>query len=390
MPTNPFANLPAVSFASSDVNSLINQIVTGWQTGWQNRTGETVVLSPADRRYNFLASCAAFFVSAYEQVDIGCKQNTMPFALGGFCDVIGSFFGENGDRIGGTGATTTLLFTLPTPLSQPVTIPAGTQVSNASGANGLIFATTAAVTIAAGQVSASVVAECTTESTLGNGIAVNMLTTLIDWTANFVVSVSNVSVTENGAAPETDQAYMQRLFGVTDSFSPAGPKGRYKFFAERADPTISQVTVMGPEDGLQPGNVLVTCISAEGSNPSSQALTNVSSALNILNIRDLCALVTVAPPSGVNFTVSVDYYIPTAQANNAAAIQSNVANAVTEFVENITWNLNTNIDPTDLITRMDEAGAVRITVVQPTFQEVGLNQIGRLTGTPAITYVSTT
>lgn len=388
---NPFSNLPEISFADFDVVDWENFIIQGFQNAWLEQTNQVVVLSPADRRYNFLMSLAVFFNAAYQQIDWSAKMQLLPLSQGGFLDVVCALFGAlRSPRLSASGAQTTLQFSYDNSSGgSPLDIPQGTTVSDTSGTN-LIFATNADVQISAGATTASVAATCTTTGIAANGLLTSTISYLLGWSnLTFTPTVTNTTATSGGSDIESDQAYAARMFTVTDSFSNAGSYGAYQFFGERADPTISQIAVSGPEDGLLPGNVLLTVLCDGGAMPSNSVLSAVNSAVSANNIRDLCANVTVAAPSGVNFSVNVSYYVPTYLSNNLANVQNAVTAAVNSFVTGITQQLSANIDPSVLIQKMVDAQAVHVTVTQPSaFKSLANWQVGVLTS-QAVTYSGT-
>jgi phage-related baseplate assembly protein len=389
--TSPFAYLPSISFANIDQTALSNAIVAGFQAAWLQETGETVVLSQSDRRYNFLMSLTAYFTSAYEQINAAAQQNLLPFASGGFLENLAAFYGPRAAPLPASGATVTLQFTLATTLSSVATIPAGTQVASAaSNATGIVFATNTSLSIPIGQLTGTVAATCTTTGVIGNGLPINTVTTLLNWSSPFVVTVTNIEPTAGGANAEDQSAggaYAQRIFLVTDSYSNAGSYGAYEFFALSADPSISSVSVSGPEDGLAPGNVLVTVLCQNGTFPNSAILAEVLAAVNPNTVRDLCANVTVAAPSGYPFALNVSYYVPTALANNAANIQTSVSAAVQTFITNITTVLAADIDPSVLTEQIVLAGGIRVTVTTPTFVSLAKSQVAVLSGSPSVNYL---
>jgi phage-related baseplate assembly protein len=388
----PWKNLPAIQFANIDVQQMVQQMVAGYQASWQQQTGETVVLTPGNRIYHHILSIAAYFENAYEQLDLSCKQNVLPESLGGFIDNLAAIYGVRALRMGGTAATTTLQFTLPQATTAAVTIPAGTQASSSASNLSLTFQTLADAVIPIGQVAVNAKAACVTPGVAGNGAPVNSVTTLVNWQQPFVVSVTNTTISGQppemvGNLPEADSDYKNRLWYVTDSFSTCGPKKAYEFWALSADPSITQATVQGPEDGLQPGYVHITIAGPQGQFPSQTAIDNVYAACNIDDKRDLCAYLSVGSPSGVPFSVSVSYSVPVWEANNLSAIQTNVQTAVNTAIQGWAYNLNTEIDPSIMETGMVNAGAVRVVIAKPPLSPVGLTEIAVMVDDPIITYV---
>ena len=384
---NPFANLPAISFANTDVTALANAFITGWEAAWLADTGEVVNLSPADRRYHFILSFMGFIIAANEQLDASLKQDLLPFADGGFLDNIVTIFGERARRLGAQGAETLLKFTLPQFSDQVSDIPQGTQVADGSG-TGLIFATNEDLQIQPENLIGSVEATCTTVGPIGNNIPAGSITNLTGWTnTSFTPTVTNLDVTSDGSNAETSDAMRSRVYGVTDSYSNAGSYGAYRFFSESADPTISQVSISGPEDGLAPGNVLVTVLCQGGLIPSTAVLNNVRSSINPNTVRDLCANVTVAAPTGVPFSVNVSYWVPVGSVNNLSNIQNSVTASVHGFITNATTTLEYDIDPSVLSASLVNVGAVNVTVNSPPFSELSKSQVPVLVGDPVITYL---
>jgi phage-related baseplate assembly protein len=386
---NPFANLPPISFANTDVAALTNAIVSAWQSAWFAQTGETIALGPSDRRYHFLLSLTGFFVAAFEQLDASLKQDLLPLASGGFLLNDCAIYGPRSTQLGAVGATCPLLFTLPGVSVSVSDIPAGTIVGDTSG-SGLLFSTETDLQIPIGSLTGTVNAVCTTVGTAGNGLPVNTITTLVGWGGSFLPVVTNTQATGGGANAEdlsAGGAYAQRMFGVTDSFSNAGSYGAYQFFSESADPSISQVSVSGPEDGLAPGNVLITVLCQNGDFPNSSVLTNVANAVNPSTIRDLCANVTVSAPTGAPFSVNVSYWVPKSQANNLTNIQASVTGAVNGFIQNCQTTLGGDVDPSILSSDMVDNGAVRVVVTNPGFIVTSKSQVPKLSGSGVITYM---
>ena len=72
---DPFANLPAISLCNTDVAALQISVVQAFQDMWLADTGETLVLTQADRRYHFLLSLTVGEVDAGD-VRTQCLPNS--------------------------------------------------------------------------------------------------------------------------------------------------------------------------------------------------------------------------------------------------------------------------------------------------------------------------
>lgn len=385
---DPFANLPPISFVNTDVAALVTSVVTAFQQIWFTETGETLILTQADRRYNFLQSLCAYLVNERELIDLSAKQNLLPFATGGFLDNLAALFGPRALRLPAAAATCQLQFNLALPISTDALIPAGTQVGSTDASN-LVFATNSDLTIPIGEVVGYVNATCTTVGPIGNGLLPNTVTTLIDWTSPYTVSATNTEQTAGGADTESDYAYSRRIYLATQSYSNAGSYGAYEFFALSASSAIAQVTVSGPEDGLNPGNVLLTVLLQGGEFPNQAMLDLVYQAVNPDTIRDLCAYVTVQAPAPVAYKVWVSYYIDASQANQVTQVQSDVNLAVQTWVNAQKLNLKGSINPSTLVVAMMNAGASYVMVSEPAHVLLTKQQIPSLVEDPTVVYLGT-
>jgi phage-related baseplate assembly protein len=361
---------------------LQTAVIDGFLSAWEADTGEKLLLLPSDRRYNFLSSVTAWLLGAYAVLDQSAKQNLIPYSSGGFLDNIAIFF--NASRLPAASAVTNLVFNLSLSSASASVIPKGTQVASAS--TGLVFSTDVDLTIPPGSLNGFVSATCTTPGTAGNGLV--DITTLINWTGSFVVTVANQGgeATTGGADVETDANFRVRLLDATDSFSPAGPKGRYRWYAESVSASIADVSVMGPEDGLAPGNVKVTVLLQNGQFPNQALLDQVYAALNTDTVRDLCAYLTVAAPSGVPYSVKVRYWADV-EATNVIDIQNNVNANVNAWIAQNKSALGGAIVPSNLSAVVMAGGASACIVDSPATRiPLALSQVGIHVNDPQVLY----
>jgi phage-related baseplate assembly protein len=379
--SDPFIGLPEIYFANVDVTALQTAVIDGFLSAWEADTGEKLLLLPSDRRYNFLSSATAWLLGAYAVLDASAKQNLIPYSQGGFLDNLAIFF--NTTRLTASSAVATLEFTLSLASASAEVIPAGTQVASSSAA-GVVFATDVDLTIPPTALNGFVSATCTTSGIAGNGLV--DLNNLVNWTGNFVVSVTNSEPSVGGAPAESDSNLRLRLLDATDAYSPAGPKGRYKFYAESVSSAIGDVGVMGPEDGLPPGNVKVTVLLQDGTFPNSAFLDTVYDALDTENIRDMCAYLTVTQPTGVAYSVAVRYWADQ-EAINVPAIQTNVAANVQSWITGNKLALGGAIIPSSLSATVMAGGASHCIVDSPhTRIPLNLNQVGVLVDDVQVLY----
>lgn len=109
-------------------------------------------------------------------------------------------------------------------------------------------------------------------------------------------------VTGTPAVLESDTALRQRVQLAPHSFSVAGPELAYVFHARSAHGDVADATAVSPE----PGEVLVTVMSASGNGvPSGAVLQAVRDRLDD-DVRPLTDHVTVAPAALVNFAIAAN------------------------------------------------------------------------------------
>lgn len=378
---DPFANLPAISFCQVDIAALTKQAIAGFQQNWYNLTGEQLSLTLADRRANFIYSMVYYLVQERMLIDASAKQNLLPYSTGGFLDALGMFY--NTRRLAASPAITQIEFTLDQVYAVTQTVPKGTVVESPS--TGILFATDQDLPIASGYPSGSVTATCTTTGPSGNGLL--DINEVVNWgQTGFTVTAQNATPSIGGADTETDAAFRIRLLGATDSYSPAGPKGRYRYYALGVSPDISDVSVLGPEDGLSPGQVQVVVLLQGGKFPDALMLENVYNALNTDDVRDLCAELSVTAPSGVPYTVSVRWWADQSSATNVVHITDQVTSAVNAWSTDISLGLGGSINPAALSKSILDAGASYCVVDSPPRIQLNLTQVGVLTDDPIINY----
>jgi phage-related baseplate assembly protein len=90
----------------------------------------------------------------------------------------------------------------------------------------------------------------------------------------------------------------------------------------------------------------------------------------------LTDLVHACPPETVEFELDVGWHIERRRATSAAAISNAVNDAVQGWLLWQRSSLGRDINPSELIRRMMDAGAKRVSVNSPEFAALEFNQIG--------------
>ncbi len=298
-------------------------------------------------------------------IQYAAEQNLLAFASFPMLDYLGQLL--NVTRLASQPAVTTLEFTLSGALTVPFTIAAGTLAGTSDGR--FVFATSAAVSIAAGGTIASVAAAATAPGAGANGYLAGQVSVQINPNA-LIASVTNSSTSSGGSAPETDDHLRTRIQAAPNQFSVAGPTGAYRFFAIGADPSIVDAQVVSPVPGAVNVYVLtgpVTQQPAPAPNSAGVAnsalLAKVGEVLNADTIRPLTDTVGVLAVSEVDYqiTATVTLY---SDADPTATITAATL-AVEELAIELAAKIQRDIVPSRIIAALSVAGVYGVTLTSP-------------------------
>lgn len=347
-------NLPDISFAETDAEIVKKEIIARYET----IAGRT--LADGDPVRLFLLSIAELLILQRNLIDYTGKMNLLAYSKGDFLDHLGALLDV--ERIPAKRAETTLTFVLSTAETGAI-IPEGTRVTTQD--ERAYFATAEALSIPAGQLTAQVAAICTETGDAGNHLAIGSLTKLVD-PLPYVDSVKNATVTAGGADKESDESYRERIHEAPESFSDAGSYGAYAFFAKSANPDIADVFITSPS----PGEVKIVPLMTGGEIPEEEVLKDVLEACNDKTVRPLTDQVSVQAPTVKNYDIQVTYYIGEDSESFSATIQQAVTEAVNQYVEWQKEKLGRDINPSQLLKNIIEAGAKRAEITEPVFTKV--------------------
>lgn len=364
-----FDLLPDVTFAEKSAEVIEAEIINSYE----NAAGRT--LADGDPIRLFLLSVAYIIIQQRALIDFAGKQNLLKYAVGAYLENLGALIGVY--RKEASKATTTLRFSVSSPLAFAVNIPIGTRATHNSQ---IFFSTTAAAEIAVGQTYVDVAAECLTAGIAGNSVGVGYIVQLVDLIP-YVGGVTNTVDTTGGADAETDEDLRVRIREAPERFSVAGPVGAYRYYAISAHPLVVDVDIYSPE----PGEVEIRPLLANGEIPGQPILDAVYAACNADDIRPLTDFVTVLAPTAISYDVEIEYWIDVNNSSLVSTIQANVTAAVNEY---ITWQktaLGRDLNPSELIKRVMATGVKRVNVISPVFTVAPRGQVA-IADTTTITY----
>lgn len=368
------SELPSVDFLDgADFNFFKNGMIKAFQDKKSEITNTTVVLQPADDQSIMLSAAATYMEWIMEHVQAAGEQTMLKDTWGEAEENKAAMVGLS--RKDATAATTTLRFTLSEARDTVTSIPEGSTVSSTNGE--IYFETTEYAEIPIGETSVDAPAECTLTGVIGNGYEAGSINSMTDIIA-YVESVANTTTSAGGTDAESDDDLKERIFLAPSSLSVAGPDDAYIYWCKAYNSNIGNVVVDSPS----PVVVNIYFVMKDGSLPEEEVIKGLSEFLQDGNIRPLTDKVTVAAPAIQTFDVNVKYYINSSDSSKAVTIQSDVDQAVADY---ITWQsqvIGRDINPDELVKRMVEAGAKRVEITSPVFTTVSnlsIPQIGSKT-----------
>lgn len=349
-----FSDLPDIDFVTADKEEVLSIVLSIYKqtTGRQLAQGDPVRL--------FIQVITNIVILLLNKINETGKQNLLKYADGINLDHLGVLVGVA--RTPAAKAVTTVRATLSAPRSTITTIPAGTRIT--AGDN-VFFVTAGDIVISAGQTTGTGKAFCTVNGESGNGYSVGGLNTIVD-PVPYVQSMVNITTSQGGADIEDDERYRERIHNAPESFSCAGASGAYEFFAKKTSATIADVKVISPA----PGEVVIYPLLEKGVLPEQEILTAVKDTCNQTHIRPLTDHVSAQTPGQKSYNINLVYYINRDDQTQASVIQQNVDQAVNEYV---IWQrsvMGRDINPSELIRRVMEAGAKRVNVTAPAYTAV--------------------
>ena len=357
--TVDLSTLPDLSFIEKDAAIIEADGIALYEA----ITGRT--LSPGDPERLFVEALLYKIALLQQKIDHAAKMNLVAYAEGDHLDHLGARV--DCTRLAATAAVTTFRFVLAAALTEAVTIPAGTR---GTPDNALMFATDEALVIAAGETAGDVGASCTTVGADGNGFLAGQIAKLVD-AVPYVAGVSNITMSAGGSDEERDDRCRERVAEAPRSYSVAGPKHAYRWWAKTAHQDIIDVSYRSPT----PGVVELRPLMKGGELPAQEILDAVLDIVAADSIRPDTDSVAVLAPETVSYVATVSYWIAPGNAVTAIAIQAKVDAAHAEWLIWQRSKLGRNIDPSELVHRLKAAGAGRVSVTLPAYTTVEKHQV---------------
>lgn len=332
-----------------------------------------------------LKSMAMLYYMAMQVAERRALAAMLKSAEGAQLDNIGLPFGVK--RNPATYATVTIRFALSAAQKSVAMIPQGTRIRTGAG---IYFATTEYAQIDIGETSVDVLAKAEEVGAESNGIPPGVIDTMVD-AIPFVAGAVNIDTSSGGADVESDDSLTRRIWLSPTTYSCAGPRDAYEFWAMSFRSDIENAIAISPRS--QPCTAYIYFMLTGGKMPSEKDISEMETFMMNEARRPMTDLVICKAPEEVEYSIDFTYYIGASSKKNADIVQQNVAQAVQEYQD---WqrSIGRDINPMELIYRLRAAGVKRVEMREPAFKvvesgadkEKALVQIPKLSGQPTVVY----
>ena len=340
-------------FIPTDANALVSALVSGYE----RLTGASV--QPASPEKLFIQCVADVLLQERALNNYTGNQNIPSRASGENLDALGELFYVT-ERPAAQPAVCSQRFHISQAQAAAILIPAGTRVTDASGA--LVWETVEDVYVGIGDTCADVQVRCQTPGVAGNGYAAGQLNTLIDL-FDYYDHCENTTASDGGADEASDGEYYELMRASMDAYSTAGPQGGYIYHAKRVSTKIADVAANSPT----PGTVDLYVLMDDGTIAQPEIKNAVLAACSADTVRPLTDLVSVKDPETVAYDIAFTYYIPAESPLSPADIEAAVDAAVKQYVAWQCGRLGRDINPSYLIGLLMQTGIKRVDLTAPAF-----------------------
>ena len=340
-------------FIPTDAGALVSALVSGYE----RLTGASV--QPASPEKLFIQWVADVLLQERALNNYTGNQNIPSRASGENLDALGELFYVT-ERPAAQPAVCSQRFHISQAQAAAILIPAGTRVTDASGA--LVWETVEDVYVGIGDTCADVQVRCQTPGVAGNGYAAGQLNTIIDL-FDYYDHCENTTASDGGADEASDGEYYELMRASMDAYSTAGPQGGYIYHAKRVSTKIADVAANSPT----PGTVDLYVLMDDGTIAQPEIKNAVLAACSADTVRPLTDLISVKDPETAAYDIAFTYYIPAESPLSPADIEAAVDAAVKQYVAWQCGRLGRDINPSYLIGLLMQTGIKRVDLTAPAF-----------------------
>lgn len=363
--------LPVPEFIEVDPQAILLDLVNKYQID------AGVILQPAQIE-QIILNCIAYRTQLnLEQINSAGKQGLIDYSTAPILDYLAANLGV--ERLPPSLAVCKIRFTL-NPGHGVLTIPQGLRVQSLDG--NVFFSTDVPTNVDAITNVVDINCSCGVEGIVGNNYAIGGINVILD-PQPYLLSASNIEVSGGGGGLETDEELRDRYKLRLSTFSTAGARNAYKFYAKSVSSSIVDVAVKSPF----PGTVYIYPLMDNGGTPPQAILDSVFNACDADNVRPLTDTVAALAPTAINFDLNLNVtLLSTADSTIVTALINDAMNAYRIYLYS---GLGLDVVISEIKRLAKVAGAYDLTVPLPaaniTIQE---NEVAIL-GSVNITIIGT-
>lgn len=136
------------------------------------------------------------------------------------------------------------------------------------------------------------------------------------------------------------------------------------------------------------GRVKIVPICAGGELPSEDVLADVLAVCSSDDVKPLTDLVTVEAPSVETYDIALTYYTTSANESAVVSVVEGSGGAIDSYVYWQDSALDQDINPSELMKLILNAGATRVEITSPVYTELGETTVAKFSGTATVTHVA--
>lgn len=363
--------LPDVSFIEDvSLENIRSQLVDDYCKKHKELTGKSPDMPADDINRLILGACALQIYQGFQFIERAGKMNLLKYSYGEYLDNLAAL--KNLTRKKSAPSTVTIRFARTGDLTLQLKIPAGTRVTTA---NYDVYWTTPEfedVILPARKSYVDIVCTCSEPGAFSNGYEIGEIKVLMDSLQNISEAI-NITVSSYGTDDESDEDFKQRILLSPSGYSTAGTADSYAYFIKNYDTRITDVHVQTEDDA----QVSIYLLSKSGL-PTESQIKSIQSYIDNAEIRPLTDKVTVYSGVPQSYDVNLTYYISSSDKSKENTIKEAVETAVQEYIQVQNSKLGKDIDSSLLIQKVMNAGASRVVVNSPSYQEVDVKSFPTL------------
>lgn len=363
------ANVPEISFIENmTLEETVNLALEQYKSCYKERYGKDLELGEADPKYLLLKSFSLIVYQIMQYIDSKGREELLKTSTGEALDNLGALLGIARQQAKRSVAMER--FTLSDIRNEYVSIPAGTRVKTQTGK---YFNTLDYAEIPAGSRYIEIEVQAETAGVESNGIQPGNIDTLVD-PIPYIAEVVNTTESTGGSDIEDDDSLTERIYLSPSRYSSAGPRDAYEYYTKEWRSDIADVRIASPSPCL----IEIYAVLESGKLLNATERNDLQAYLNGESIRPLCDKVVCVEPEEIAYKISLTYWIASSDKQSAGTIRDQVTEAIEEYK---TWQrkLGRDINPTELIMRIRQAGAKRVRVSSPVDGSISETQIPKCT-----------